>query len=236
MLALTTNGVRLKSLARSLSGAGVRRLNVSLSSLRRERFARVTGEDLLPEVMAGIDEAIGAGFVPLKLNTVIMSGVNDDELLDLVDLARIRPVDVRFIEFMPFKNNGWKEERFLPGTAIMEAIAAVHPLIPAGKLGSTGVAKEFTIPGWLGRISFVTPLSDGFCRQCNRLRLTARGQLMTCLYSEPEVDLRSALRRGASDGTLEPMILEAVGRKPKGHSPMRELVGGATIPMNVIGG
>jgi cyclic pyranopterin phosphate synthase len=236
-LALTTNGVRLGTLARPLFAAGVRRLNVSLDSVRRDRFARITGKDLLPGVMAGIDEALAAGFVPLKVNTVVMAGVNDDELLDFAALARDRPLDVRFIEFMPFKDNGWREERFLPCIAMMAAIGSVHPLVPAGRPERTGgVAQDFAVPGFLGRVSFVTPFSDSFCERCNRLRVTADGQLKTCLYSAPEADLRTALRRGDSDESLEETISSALWRKPEGHPPLRELAGRTETAMNAVGG
>ena len=236
-LALTTNGVQLKTLARPLFAAGVRRLNVSLDSIRRERFAQITGKDLLPDVLAGIEEALDAGFAPLKVNTVVMAGVNDDELLDLVALARTKPIEIRFIELMPFKDNGWREERFLPCTAMMATIGAEHHLIPDGKLERTGgVAKDFVVPGFRGRVSFVTPFSDSFCQRCNRLRLTADGQLKTCLYSTPEADLRAALRRGDPDEKLQALILSALEQKPECHPPLADLAGRTNTIMNVVGG
>lgn len=236
-LALTTNGVRLGALARPLRAAGVQRLNVSLDSMRPERYAAITGRDLLPAVMAGIDEALAAGFTRLKLNTVVMAGVNDDELLDFVALARERPLEIRFIEFMPFRGNGWSEQRYVPSTEMLARIGAVHPLVPCGNPERTGgVARDFSIPGFAGRVAFVTPFSDSFCHRCNRLRLTAGGLLKTCLYAAPEADLRAALRRGESDEALAATILAALDRKPGSHPPLAQLAGRTETAMNEVGG
>lgn len=236
-LALTTNGVQLKALAQPLFQAGVKRLNVSLDSIRRDRFAKITGRDALPAVMAGIEAALDAGFLPLKVNTVVMKGMNDDELLDFVALARKRPLEIRFIELMPFKGNSWQEERYLPSTAMMETIGAVHSLIPNGKLEHTGgVAKDFAIAGFRGRVSFITPFSDSFCQRCNRLRLTADGRLKTCLYSTPEVDLRAAMRCGKPDEALESTILSALERKRESHPALADLAERTDTIMNEVGG
>ena len=236
-LALTTNGTQLEALAQPLFKAGVKRLNVSLDSVRRERFAGITGQDALPAVLSGIRAAVDAGFAPLKLNTVVMNGVNDDELLDFVALAREQPLEIRFIEFMPFKGNGWRGDRFLPSTTMQRRIGAVYPLVPDGRLERTGgVARDFSIPGFLGRVSFITPFSDSFCQRCNRLRLTSDGRLKTCLYAPAEVDLRGALRRGEPDAALEAMIAEAIDRKPESHPPLDAVAEQTDTIMNEVGG
>lgn len=236
-LALTTNGVALEELARPFWEAGVRKLNLSLDTLRRDRFVRITGRDRLPEVLRGMEAALSAGFSPLKLNVVVIGGMNDDELCDFVELARHRPVNVRFIELMPFKGNGWHPGLFVPFARMRDALAARFELAPTGRTEKTGgVAMDFAIPGFLGEVSFVTPLSESFCVRCNRLRLTADGQLKTCLFYAPELSLRDALRRGATDEELGHLALEALARKPEGHPRVEEMDRDSDLSMTQIGG
>ncbi len=236
-LALTTNGVTLGSLAAPLRRAGVENLNVSLDSLRRERFLKITGRDLLPAVLKGIGAALEAGFEPLKLNTVVMGGVNDDELLEFVELARSKPVNIRFIEYMPFRENGWSREGFVSHERMRERIERVHRLVPVGQGEHTGgVAKDFSVEGFRGQISFITPLSDVFCDRCNRLRVTADGKLKTCLFAPAGLDLAKALAREASDAAVARLILEALASKPEKHPEAEELRAGQDLPMNEIGG
>lgn len=236
-LALTTNGVRLEALAERLFASGVRRVNVSIDSLRRDRYARLTGRDCLDQVLRGVARALDVGFVPLRINVVVVAGVNDDELLELVELARERPLEMRFIELMPTKGTDWRPARFLPCTAMFERIAQAHTLVPVGDAERTGgVAKDFAIAGFAGRVSFVAPFSDSFCGRCNRLRVTADGRLKTCLFAAPERDLRAALRRGDSDDAIELAIVAALAHKPERHPPLGALVRAAEPAMHEVGG
>jgi len=236
-LALTTNGVNLQGLALPLRDAGVEKLNVSLDSLKRDRFAAITGRDLLPAVLKGLEAALNAGFEPLKLNTVVMGGINDDELLDFAELAREGAVNIRFIEYMPFRENGWNRSNFVSHLQMMETLGRVHRLQPIGRGERTGgVAKDFSIEGFRGHVSFITPLSDSFCDRCNRLRVTAEGRLKTCLFAPADVDLAAALGRGASDKALERMIRDALTRKPERHPNAEDLPGCQDLAMNEIGG
>ena len=171
------------------------------------------------------------------MNTVVIAGANDDEILDFVALAKSRPLEIRFIEFMPFLGNGWREERFVPSTAIVAAIEASHPLVPdLGSDRTGGPAKHFVLPGFRGRVSLVTPFTDSFCQRCNRLRLTADGHLKTCLYAAPEVDLGEALRRGDPPEAIAGLIRSAVAKKPRSHPPLAELAGKTRTMMNMVGG
>jgi GTP 3',8-cyclase len=236
-LALTTNGVHLAQLAAPLSEAGLEKLNVSLDSLRPERFMAITGKDKLEAVLRGIDAALDAGFEPLKLNVVVIRGVNDEELLDFVALGRDRAINVRFIEYMPFRENGWRREGLVPFGEMRERIAVRHRLTPVGHGERTGgVAQDFTAEGHLGRISFITPISDDFCGRCNRLRVTADGRLKACLFSPAGADLAGALRQGVDDGTLASLILSALEAKPEAHPAAEDLCGCQDQAMNVIGG
>lgn len=236
-LALTTNGVSLEDLARPFRDAGVSKLNVSLDTLRRDRFTRITGRDRLREVLRGIEAALSAGFSPIKLNVVVMGGINDDELCDFVEFSRHRPLNVRFIELMPFKGNGWNPGLHVPFGRMRDAIGERYGLVPAGRLEKTGgVAKDFSIAGFRGNISFITPLSESFCARCNRLRVTADGQLKTCLFYAPELSLRDALRRGASDDELAGLVQDALARKPEAHPDVEDMNREADLSMTQIGG
>lgn len=236
-LALTTNGVTLEEMAQPFWDAGVRNLNVSLDTLQRSRFEKITGRDRLPEVLRGIAAALAAGFAPLKLNTVVLGTVNDDELLNFVELARGQAINLRFIEYMPVKGNAWSQSRFVPFESMREAIGRVHSLVRVGHGEHTGgVAKDFSIEGFQGRISFITPLSDSFCARCNRLRLTPEGRLKTCLFAPSGLDLKAPMRAGASDEELAALIRAAVAAKPAAHLPMGEMGCGTDAAMNEIGG
>lgn len=236
-LALTTNGVLLPELAPSLKSSGLQRLNVSLDTLRPDRFKRIALRPLHARVLAGIDAALAAGFAPLKLNVVVMGGVNDDELLDFVDLARNRPLHVRFIEYMPFKANRWGQAGFVPYAAMRRAIEARHRLIPHEPATSTAhTAKTFQVEGHCGSVGFITPMSESFCQACDRLRLTTDGRLKTCLFTPPSLSLRDALRGGASDELLASMIREALVGKHAVHPPLAELAALERESMIEIGG
>ena len=236
VVGLTTNGTRLRALAADLLAAGLKGLNVSLDSLQRERFRQITGRDHLGEVLASIDAALEAGFSPLKINTVIMGGCNEDELLDFVAFTRERPVCVRFIEFMPFLGNPWCDARLVSYAAMRGAIEAHYPLAAVPDTDPTRVAKEFKVPGFAGSVGFITSMTEHFCDACSRLRITADGQLKTCLFRAPEVNLRDALRGGASDYELAEMAAAALYLKPRQHADTHELQRLADRSMLHVGG
>jgi molybdenum cofactor biosynthesis protein A len=237
VMGLTTNGVRLVEMATGLRDSGITHLNISLDTLRRERFQEITRCDNFLAVRAGIDAAMAAGFQAVKLNAVVIGGVNDDELLDYVELIRERPLTVRFIEYMPFKENGWQPGRVVTAAEMMRRIREQYPLEPVEMCADPqAVATDYRIPGLRGGISFISPLSDAFCTRCSRLRLTADGSLKTCLFKPAEVNLRETLRAGAPDDTLETLIRSALTEKPLAHPPAAELMAGNDRAMRDIGG
>jgi cyclic pyranopterin phosphate synthase len=234
-LGMTTNGTLLKGKARALKTAGLTALNVSLDTLKKERFRDIAGEDRFDQVMAGIEAALAAGFAPLKLNVVVMGGVNDDELCDFVEFARANLLHLRFIEYMPFRGNGWDRAGFVPHSAMVRKLAERYSLTPCPSRSSSS-AKEFRVDGRPETIGFITPLSAHFCQTCNRLRLTADGAIRSCLFGPDEASLRGPLREGASDAALADIIRAAVAEKPAWHPPVRELAGLKSRSMIEIGG
>jgi GTP 3',8-cyclase len=232
---MTTNGVLLKARIKELKQAGLHSVNISLDTLRPERFERIALRSHYDDVRAGIDAALEEGFTPLKLNMVVMGGVNDDELHDFVEMTREYPINVRFIEFMPFKANEWNTGKFLPFSAMRERIEQQYHLVPQD-MQPAAVARDFGIPGFAGSVSFITSMSDHFCGGCNRLRLTADGSIKSCLFHHAEVNVRAPLRAGASDDVLEDMIRCAVILKPRQHPAMEELARLENRSMIEIGG
>jgi cyclic pyranopterin phosphate synthase len=233
-LSLTTNGVLLKDHAAALKHAGVKRVNVSLDSLRRQGFKGITGHDRLPDVLDGIREAERVGIAPIKVNVVVMRGVNDDELLDFARLT-MDGWNVRFIELMPIMNKGAKQPEFVSAKEMWETLSSLGTLQPCSPLTGNGPASYYQLPGARGTVGFITPVSDHFCFKCNRLRLTADGKLLPCLLSSEEVDLRSALRAGAPPEGIKQLILKAVAAKPEGHRVSQGVVS-QKRPMTQVGG
>jgi GTP 3',8-cyclase len=217
-LSLTTNGYMLEQMAPALVEAGLRRVNVSLDSLSRDRFFQMTRRDALPRVIAGL-EALERypELSPVKVNCVAMRGFTEEEVLPFARLARRKPYQVRFIEFMPLDaDHAWSEDRVLTGAKIRAMIDAVYPLEPVGR-ERHATAKLFRFRDGTGEIGFVNPVSEPFCADCNRIRLTAEGKLRTCLFSLNETDLREPIRSGADDTELEAIVREAVWRKELKH-------------------
>ncbi len=234
-LAMTTNGTLLAARAEGLKASGLNRLNISLDSLKRDSYAQITGHDMLPSVFAGINAAVQAGFDTIKLNTVVMAGVNDDELFDFVDLTGNRPLHVRFIEYMPFPGNKWGAEQCIPWNDLLDKIQTRYNL--DSLRSNTGeVARSFQVPGHLGTVSFISPLSDEFCSNCNRIRLTADGSVKSCLLFPAEVSLRDALRSGMSDEELLALIRQALQQKNFSHPTVEDLVQLDNRCMTQIGG
>ena len=217
-LAMTTNGLSLGLLAGDLRAAGLRRVNISCDSLRPERFATLTRRDDLDQVLDGIDAAVTAGFAPVKVNCVLMRGVNDDEVVDLADFGRRRGVTMRFIEFMPLDADGaWTSDTVVSLEEIVATIDAVHPLEAVPEPGSAP-ARRFRYRDGAGEIGVVASVTQNFCAACDRVRLTADGQLRSCLFAVREADLRGVLRRGGSDDALAAAIEAEVGTKWAGHT------------------
>jgi cyclic pyranopterin phosphate synthase len=215
---LTTNGTFLAEKAGALHRAGVRKVNVSIDSLRAERFRQITGADLLAQVWRGVEQALNLGFEQIKLNMVVMRGINDDELDDFADLGRNLPIQVRFIEFMPIgADTGWGPERYLPAAEIMRTLARSGPLEPVESGTLDGPAKIYRRPGNLGTLGFISPISEHFCSRCNRLRLTAQGRLRSCLLSDQETDLKAVIRGGGAESDIRDVLLETIRNKPERH-------------------
>jgi cyclic pyranopterin phosphate synthase len=216
-LSLTTNGATLRTVAPDLAAAGLRRVNVSLDSLRPERFAELTRRDELDHVLDGIDAAVEAGLAPVKVNVVIVRGVNDDEVVDLADYGRERGVIVRFIEFMPLDGgDAWQREQVVTQAEVLERISEVHPLEPIAR--GHEPAERFRYLDGGGEVGVIPTVTRPFCEQCDRIRLTADGQLRSCLFSLGDHDLRDLLRSGASDDELSAAIEACVGAKWAGHA------------------
>jgi cyclic pyranopterin phosphate synthase len=218
-VALTTNGVHLAKHARSLYRVGLRKLNVSLDSLNRERFAQITRSDRLQQVWEGILAAIDAGFELVKINCVVQKGVNDDEVADLAALTATLPLDVRFIEFMPVADWDLWKRRYVSADDILARIerrfGGLTPL--TGHDPGAGPAEHFRIAGHVGRVGVIRALSHDFCDRCNRIRLTADGKLRPCLFGRVAMDFRQPLQTGATDEALATLLDEALAIKPDGH-------------------
>lgn len=216
-LALTTNGATLRTVATELAGAGLRRVNVSLDSLRPERFHEMTRRDELDNVIAGIEAAVHAGLTPVKVNVVVVRGTNDDEIEDLARFGRERGVIVRFIEFMPLDGGeSWQNDQVVPQAEILERIHRVFPLAAVAR--GSEPAERFRYLDGRGEVGIIPSVTRPFCDQCDRIRLTADGQLRSCLFSIQDHDLRGLLRSGASDDVLSRAIEECVGTKWAGHA------------------
>ncbi len=213
-ISLTTNGMLLKKYAAEFKEAGLGRVNVSLDSLKSDRFHQITRLGKLGDVLDGIEAARACGLHPVKVNMVVMRGINDDELLDFARMTIAGEWHVRFIELMPFRGgNEW----FMPLSEVEQRLNSLGELEPCLASAGGGPAKYFRFPGSRGTVGFISPLSEHICIRCNRLRLTPDGRLRLCLLSDEEVDLRGPLRRGASPEELRRLIEEAVASKPEGH-------------------
>ena len=224
-LCLTTNGSLLPELAQPLREAGVNRLNISLDTLKPERFREITRQGTLDEVLKGIEAAEGAGFQRLKLDTVLMGGVNDDEIGDFLALTMEHPWEVRFIELMPMGPcAAWPKERFLPVTEVLRRLPQLEELEP------NGVARRYRLPGAMGTVGLITPMSHEFCGECRRIRVTADGKLKGCLHSREEIPLR-----GLHGDALTAAIQQGILQKPKGHH-LTEHASDTPRTMNQIGG
>lgn len=234
-LVLTTNGLLLGELAIPLRQAGAQRLNISLDSLKPETFARITRGGDLRKVVDGIAAAEEAGFPPVKINMVVMKGINDDELLDFAALTIHKPYTVRFIEYMPtLRDKGWNSQ-CMAGSEILERIGRHYPLLPLVGNEMAGPSRNFKIRGAAGAIGIITPISGHFCDSCNRIRVTASGLLRGCLFAEDGVDLKPLLH-GADNGPLRETLRQIVTGKPGRHHLAEDESAHGSVAMSRIGG
>jgi cyclic pyranopterin phosphate synthase len=236
-LSLTSNGTLLARHAKALVDAGLRRVNISLDTLQPDRFAQITRRDRLHDVWAGMKAAQTAGLTPIKLNMVVVRGVNDDEVSDFARRTLSDGWHVRFIELMPIGANvGWAGDGTVPVSEMQARIETeVGPLEPIHGPAGNGPARYYQLPGAEGTVGFIGARSDHFCINCNRLRLTADGKLRPCLMSEEEIDLRAWLRSDANLATLKDLLVTAIQRKPQRHH-LEEALSPRDRTMAEIGG
>jgi len=215
---MTTNGILLSKLARPLRDAGLQRLNISLDTLRGEKFVHIARRDGFRETWEGIEAADAAGFRPLKINMVVMRGVNDDEIVEFAAMARTRPWQIRYIEFMPLDgDNVWTREQVVPAKEILAKIHARWPLELEADGPLSDPARIFRFKDGAGDIGVIASVSEPFCSACDRIRVTPDGKLRTCLFSTWETDLKGPMRAGATDADLADLFRGAVAKKEAGH-------------------
>lgn len=235
-ISLTTNGVLLKDNINKIKSAGIKRINISLDTLNRKKFRQITGYDFFNQIWEGIELAQKMGFDPIKINVVPLKGVNYDELLDIAALSIAYPFHIRFIEYMPMGTNQMEIGRHLLFPEIKKQINQLGKMIPVEKGMNDGPAERFKFESARGEIGFIRPISRHFCNTCNRLRLTASGQLRPCLMSDVQVDLKTPLRKGCSDDELAEVFLKAVRLKPSEHNLSVDHPAGVSAQMCAIGG
>lgn len=212
-LAMTTNGVLLPKYVEELMAAGLNRVNISLDTMNAEKYSYITRGGDLGDVMSGIDAAEKVGLKPVKLNTVLIGGFNDDEIEDFVNLTTDRDIDVRFIELMPIGQAGhWAKKHFIPNTEILNRAKDLQPI---QSNDPSSPAKYYQLPGAKGKVGLINPISHAFCGSCNRIRLTADGKLKPCLHSEEEIDIKEVLKKGDN---LQDTIRQAILQKPIEHN------------------
>lgn len=235
-VAMTTNGLVLTRMLVPLQRAGLDIINISLDTLKPSRYETMTRRRGWERVMAGIDLAAQLGYNPVKVNCVIMRGINDDEVCDFVEMTREKNLDVRFIEYMPFTGNKWNDKKMVPYDEMLKIIKSKFPQFCALPNGPNDTSKAYHVPNFKGQVGFITSMSNHFCGTCNRLRLTADGNLKVCLFGNSEISLRDAIRQGCSEDDLLAMIGAAVRRKKKQHAGMMNLSHMENRPMILIGG
>jgi len=235
-VSMTTNGYLLPGKAAALKRAGLAGINISLDTLDEDRFVLLTRRDGLRQVLAGIRAALDAGLAPVKVNMVVMRGYNDDEVETFAALAREGPLVVRFIEFMPLDNGGvWNQDLVVPAREIAARAARVAPLVPVDHDPSEP-ARRYRFADGQGEIGIIASVTEPFCRYCDRIRLTAEGQLRHCLFALEEYDVRAVLRGGGSDADIAAVLREAVAAKWAGHGIGRDGFVKPARTMHAIGG
>jgi cyclic pyranopterin phosphate synthase len=235
-VSLTTNGVLLKDNLVKIKFAGISRINVSLDTLNRKKYSHITGRDEFDQVWRGIKKAHEIGFYPIKLNVVALKGINDDEFVELARLSFRLPFHIRFIEYMPIGTSTFNSGPLLFVPEIKSCINALGNLFPVQNTTNDGPALRYKYEGAKGEIGFIPALSQHFCNKCNRLRLTASGQLRPCLLSDHQEDLKGPLRDGCSDQKLADIFLKAIQHKPSDHNLAVQNPGRVCGQMRAIGG
>jgi len=236
-VAVTTNGQLLSRYARELHAAGLRRINVSLDTLQPERYREITRGGELAPVMESLTACREVGLAPIKINAVVIRGMNEDEVADFARLTLTEPYDVRFIEFMPMGDiDLWAREAVVSEAEVRAAVETVGPLVPVDTPATSRGGEAFRLPQALGTIAFISSFSRPFCASCNRLRLTSDGKLRPCLLSDDAVDLRAILRGGGTEQDIREAFAEAARAKPKGHRLNEETACHPRTPMTAIGG
>jgi cyclic pyranopterin phosphate synthase len=237
-VSLTTNGVLLAQQARGLWDAGLRRINVSLDALSAAKFKQITRRDGYEQVIAGIRAAQEVGFDPIKVNAVSVRGLTEDEIVPFGHFARETGVQVRFIEYMPLDADcAWQRDKVLFAHEIVEALSReIMPLLYCGRPDPSAPATEFEFADGVGRVGFIASVSEPFCMNCNRFRLTADGQIRNCLFSLEEIDIRGLLRGGGTDAEIEAAVRRSIGAKKEGHEINTARYIQPTRPMYSIGG
>lgn len=236
VLGITTNGLVLSKKIPELKKAGLTHINISLDTLVPEKFEFLARRKGWNVVRKSIDDALAGGFNSVKVNCVVMKGINDDELVDFVRLTESRNIEVRFIEYMPFDGNKWSKKKLVPFEEMLSVIRKQWPELERGQDDANHTSKLFKVPGWTGRIGFITSMTEHFCGTCNRLRITADGNLKVCLFGAHEVSLRDALRSKASTDELLSIIGSAVLKKKFSHAGVDKLSSLKNRPMILIGG
>ncbi len=235
-VSLTTNGVFLKDNIEKIQSTGISRINVSLDTLNPEKYKQITGRDTFDRVWQGIEKAHAMGFGPIKLNVVALNGVNDDELVEMARLSLTYPFHIRFIEYMPIGQSRMGNGPLLLAPEIKQRISTLGNLVAVQNSKNDGPAKRYQFEGAPGEIGFIHALSQHFCETCNRLRLTASGQLRPCLLSDHQEDVKGPLRSGCSDQELADIFLKAMHHKPSDHNLAGHNVAGVCSEMRAIGG
>lgn len=235
-IAVSTNGTNLGRMAGALREAGVSQVNISLDSLKRRRFARITGKDSLEAALEGVRAAVEAGFDSVKLNMVVMGGVNDDEVEDFARLTLNMPIQARFIEFMPATPKLWGEREFVPMEKVKERVERMGKLAPCSPAQWGGPAKVFKLPGAMGEVGFISAVSRHFCGECNRVRLTSAGALLTCLFGEDALDLKKMLRAGADKEEIKKAIVAVLKDKNAVRNMWSGREDAGALPMSRVGG
>jgi len=236
-IGMTTNGLALHRRLNSYVENGLTHLNLSLDTLDPFKFEIMTRRPGHDAVLRSLDAALSSpGLRSVKLNVVVIKGLNDSEVLDFVKLTANKNISVRFIEFMPFTGNKWDKAKMIPSSQLLDQISRRYPSIIRAPDELNDTARSWKIPGHVGSIGFISSMSDHFCSSCNRLRLTADGQIKVCLFDAKEVSLRDEMRRGVSDANLRDLIGRAVQGKQEKHAGMEDINVTTNRPMILIGG
>lgn len=235
-LTITTNGLLLPRKLADLKQAGVTGFNISLDTLREDRFRDITRRKGLDTVLEAIAMTADAGYDPVKINCVVMRGFNEDELVDFVAMTESAPLEVRFIEYMPFDGNAWNTGEFMPYRDMVDIIQERWPTFARHEEEDSETAKLWSVPGFQGSVGFISSMSDHFCAGCNRIRITADGKLKVCLFGANEVNLRDMMRGGINDERLLDTVQTALARKAASHAGMEVIAKSDNRPMILIGG